>query len=250
MIDLNSGFIDNNNMILSTDFYQLTMCAAYYQYNLEYRIRKEDDIATFELFIRKLPQNRNYLIFAGLEQVIHYLLNAKFNEKTIEFLRNKPVFKKIDLSFFDEYLPNFKFNLDVWAMKEGNYFFPNEPILRIHGPMIHAQLAETFLLNVVNFQTLVASKASRIRNIAPNKVLLEFGTRRSHSPLAGVYAARASYISGFNGTSNVIADIELGISSTGTMAHSFVQKFNTEFDSFEAFFDIYGERSILLIDTY
>ena len=250
MIDLNSGFIDNNNMILSTDFYQLTMCAAYYQYNLENSIRKEDDIATFELFIRKLPQNRNYLIFAGLEQVIHYLLKARFNEKTIEFLRNKPVFKKIDLSFFDEYLPNFKFNLDVWAMKEGNYFFPNEPILRIQGPMIHAQLAETFLLNVVNFQTLVASKASRIRNIAPNKVLLEFGTRRSHSPLAGVYAARASYISGFNGTSNVIADIELGISSTGTMAHSFVQKFNTELDSFEVFFDIYGEHSIFLIDTY
>jgi len=117
MIDLNSGFIDNNNMILSTDFYQLTMIAAYYQYNLENRIRKEDDIATFELFIRKLPQNRNYLIFAGLEQVIHYLLNARFNEKTIEFLRNKPVFKNIDLSFFNEYLPNFKFNLNVWAMQ-------------------------------------------------------------------------------------------------------------------------------------
>jgi len=250
MIDLNSGFIDNNNMILSTDFYQLTMIAAYYQYNLENHIRKEDDIATFELFIRKLPQNRNYLIFAGLEQVIHYLLNARFNEKTIEFLRNKPVFKKIDVSFFDEYLPKFKFNLNVWAMQEGNFFFPNEPILRIQGPMIQAQLAETYLLNVINFQTLIASKASRIRNVAPNKVLLEFGTRRSHSPLAGVYAARASYIAGFNGTSNVIADIELGISSTGTMAHSFVQKFNTELDSFEVFFDIYGEHSILLIDTY
>jgi len=250
MIDLNSGFINNNNMILSTDFYQLTMIAAYYQYNLENSIKEEDDIATFELFIRKLPKNRNYLIFAGLEQVIQYLLNARFNEKSIEFLRNKPVFKKIDVSFFDEYLPNFKFNLNLWAMQEGNFLFPNEPILRIRGPMIHAQLAETYLLNVVNFQTLIASKASRIRNIAPNKILLEFGTRRSHSPLAGIYAARASYIAGFDGTSNVIADIELGIKSSGTMAHSFVQKFNTELDSFNVYYDIYGENSIFLIDTY
>ena len=250
MMDLNSGFINNNNMILSTDFYQLTMIAAYYQYNLQNSISEEDDIATFELFMRKLPQNRNYLIFAGLEQVIHYLLNARFNEKTIEFLRNKPVFKKIDESFFDEYLPNFKFNLNLWAMQEGNFFFPNEPILRIQGPLIHAQLAETYLLNVVNFQTIIASKASRIRCIAPNKVLLEFGTRRSHSPLAGVYAARASYIAGFNGTSNVIADLELGINSTGTMAHSFVQRFEREVDSFATYFDIYNEDSILLIDTY
>ena len=135
-------------------------------------------------------------------------------------------------------------------MQEGNFLFPNEPILRIRGPMIHAQLAETYLLNVVNFQTLIASKASRIRNIAPNKILLEFGTRRSHSPLAGIYAARASYIAGFDGTSNVIADIELGIKSSGTMAHSFVQKFNTELDSFNVYYDIYGENSIFLIDTY
>ncbi|MHA1986588.1 MAG: nicotinate phosphoribosyltransferase [Promethearchaeota archaeon] len=250
MIDLNSGFVNNNNMILSTDFYQLTMIAAYYQYNLENNIKEKDDIATFELFIRKLPKNRNYLVFAGLEQAIQYLLNARFNEKSIEFLRNKPVFKNVDGSFFDEYLPNFRFNLNLWAMQEGNFLFPNEPILRIQGPMIHAQLAETYLLNVINFQTLIASKASRIRNIAPNKILLEFGTRRSHSPLAGIYAARASYIAGFNGTSNVIADIELGIKSSGTMAHSFVQKFNTELDSFNAYYDIYGENSIFLIDTY
>ncbi|MFW9941034.1 MAG: nicotinate phosphoribosyltransferase, partial [Candidatus Thorarchaeota archaeon] len=250
MIDLSSGYINNENMILSTDFYQLTMSAAYFQYNLENNIKEEDDIATFELFIRKFPKNRNYLIFAGLEQAVHYLLNAKFTEKTIDFLRYKPVFKKIDPSFFDEYLPNFKFNLDIWAMEEGNYFFPNEPIMRIHGPIIHAQLAETYLLNVINFQSLVASKASRIRNVAPNKVFLEFGTRRSHSPLAGVYAARASYIAGFNGTSNVVADIELGINSTGTMAHSFVQKFDKEIDSFKTYYEIYDENSILLIDTY
>jgi nicotinate phosphoribosyltransferase len=250
MKDLSSGYVNNENMILSTDFYQFTMSAAYFQYNLENNIKEEDDIATFELFIRKFPKNRNYLIFAGLEQAVHYLLNAKFMKRTIDFLRNKPVFKKIDSSFFDEYLPNFNFNLDIWAIEEGNYFFPNEPIMRIQGPIIHAQLAETYLLNVINFQTLIASKASRIKNIALDKVLLEFGTRRSHSPLAGVYAARASYIAGFNGTSNVLADIELGINSTGTMAHSFVQKFDKEIDSFRSYYEIYDENSIFLIDTY
>jgi len=226
------------------------MGAAYYQYNFENNKNNKDDIAVFDLFVRKYPKNRNYLIFAGLEQVIYYLLNARFTDKTIEFLRKKPVFKNIDPSFYYEYLPNFRFNLDVWAMKEGNYFFPNEPVIRVEGPMIQAQLAETYLLNVINFQTIVASKASRIKNIAPNKVLLEFGTRRSHSPLAGVYAARASYIAGFNGTSNVVADLELGINSSGTMAHSFVQSFDEESESFDFYYDVYGENSILLIDTY
>ena len=250
MIDMNSGFINNMNMILATDFYQLTMGAAYYQYNLENDISEEDNIATFELFIRKLPRNRNYLIFAGLEQAVYYLLNARFSEKVIEFLRKKPVFKNIDSSFFDEFLPNFKFNIDLWAMKEGNFFFPNEPVLRVRGQLFHAQIAETYLLNVINFQTLIASKASRIKNVAHDKILLEFGTRRSHSPLAGVYTARASYIAGFNGTSNVIADLELGINSTGTMAHSFVQKFDNEAESFDSYYKIYGENSVFLIDTY
>jgi len=250
MFETISGFINNNNMILATDFYQLTMGAAYYQYNLENEVNEEDNRATFELFIRKFPRNRNYMIYAGLEQVVYYLLNARFSETIIEFLRQKPVFKNIDSSFFDVYLPNFKFDVDVWSMKEGNFFFPNEPVLRVQGPLFNAQIAETYLLNVINFQTLVASKASRIRTVAGNKVLLEFGTRRSHTPLAGVYAARASYIAGFNGTSNVIADLEFGINSTGTMAHSFVQKFKNEADSFDSYYKIYGEDSILLIDTY
>jgi nicotinate phosphoribosyltransferase len=245
-----SGFVTDSNMILGLDFYQLTMGAAYYQYNLENNVSEKDDIATFELFMRKFPKNRNYLIFAGLEQAIYYLQNARFNDRTINFLRKKDVFKKIDPSYFDEYLPNFRFNVDVWAMKEGNFFFPNEPVMRVQGPMFQAQIAETYLLNVINFQTIIASKASRIKNIAPDKVLLEFGTRRSHSPLAGVYAARASYIAGFNGTSNVVADIELGINSSGTMAHSFIQKFDKEIDSFNSYYNIYDENSILLIDTY
>ena len=169
--------------------------------------------------------------------------------KAYQFTK-KPVFKNVDSSFFDEYLPNFKFDLDIWAMREGNFFFPNEPIIRVQGPMFHAQIVETYFLNVINFQSLIASKASRIKNLALDKVLLEFGTRRSHSPLAGVYAARASYIAGFNGTSNVIADLELGINSSGTMAHSFVQKFESELESFDSYYKTYDENSILLIDTY
>ncbi len=245
-----SGFVTDLNMILATDFYQLTMGASYFQNKLTHYRTEADDVAVFELFVRKLPKNRNYLIFAGLEQVIHYIQNATFTKKTINFLRNKEVFKNIDSSFFDDYLPNFKFNLDLWAMKEGNFFFPNEPVMRVQGPIFHAQLAETYILNVINYQTLVASKASRIRNVAQNKILLEFGTRRSHSPLAGVYAARASYIAGFDGTSNLIADFELGIDSSGTMAHSFVQKFDDEMESFDAYYSVYGKNSILLIDTY
>ncbi|MCK4239132.1 MAG: nicotinate phosphoribosyltransferase, partial [Candidatus Lokiarchaeota archaeon] len=233
-----------------TDFYQLTMGAAYYQYNLENNRDENEDIAVFELFIRKYPKNRNYLIFAGLEQVIHYLLNARFSEETINFLKSKEVFKNIDPKFFDEYLPNFKFDLDVWSIPEGQFFFPNEPIMRIEGPTIQAQLAETYILNVITYQTVVASKASRIRNVSGNRIILDFGTRRSHSPLAGVYAARASYIAGFNGTSNCVADLELGIKASGTMAHSWVQRFPTELESFKAFYKIYGKNSILLIDTY
>ncbi|MCK4780665.1 MAG: nicotinate phosphoribosyltransferase, partial [Candidatus Lokiarchaeota archaeon] len=164
MNSISSGFINDLNMILATDFYQLTMGAAYFQYNLENKVDETNDIATFELFIRKFPKNRNYLIFAGFEQAVHYLLNARFTEQTIEFLRKKEVFRNIDSSFFDEYLPKFKFKLDVWAMKEGNFFFPNEPIMRVTGPMFHAQIVETYLLNVINYQTLVASKASRIKN--------------------------------------------------------------------------------------
>jgi len=245
-----SGFLNDYNLILATDFYQLTMGAAYYQDNLINNREEKDDIAVFDLFVRKFPKNRNYLIFAGLEQTINYLQNARFTDKTIDFLRKKVVFKNVDPSFFNEYLPNFKFTLDVWAMKEGNFFFPGEPIMRIQGPIFHAQLAETYLLNVINYQTLVASKASRIKNVARDKILLEFGTRRSHSPLAGIYAARASFIAGFDGTSNVVADMELGINSSGTMAHSYVQKFDRELDSFERYYNIYGENSILLIDTY
>ncbi|MFO7795006.1 MAG: nicotinate phosphoribosyltransferase [Promethearchaeati archaeon] len=242
-------FINEDNVILSTDFYQITMCAAYYQYNLENNIEEKDDIATFELFVRKFPKNRNFLIFAGLEQVLHYIQNARFTPRVIEYLKGREMLEKIDDSFFDEYLPNFKYNLDIWAMPEGTVFFPNEPIVRVTGPMFHAQLLETYILSVINYQTIVASKAARIRKAAKDKLVLEFGTRRAHSPQAGIYAARASYIGGFDGTSNVVSDLELGIEASGTMAHSFIEKFG-EMESFEIFYKYYGKNTINLIDTY
>jgi nicotinate phosphoribosyltransferase len=236
-------------MIMSTDFYQLSMCAAYYQYNLENNIKDEEDISVFELFVRKLPKNRNFLIFAGLEQLIHYLQNARFSPRIIDYIRSKDMFKKIDERFFDEYLPNFRFNLDVWAMKEGTIFFPNEPIVRVKGPSFQAQLIETYIISVINYQTIIASKAARVRKVAEDKLLLEFGTRRAHSPQAGIYAARATYIGGFDGTSNVTADLEIGIEASGTMAHSFVEKFG-EMNSFQIFYKYYDEKTIQLIDTY
>jgi len=248
-MDPNSCFINEENMILSTDFYQVSMCAAYYQYNLENNIAEEDDISTFELFVRKLPENRNYLVFAGLEQVIHYVQNARFTPRVIEYLKSREMLKNIDDSFFDEYLPNFEFKLDVWALPEGTVFFPNEPLVRVTGPTFHAQLLETYIISVINYQTIVASKAARIRKAAKDKLVLEFGTRRAHSPQAGIYAARASYIGGFDGTSNVVSDLELGIEASGTMAHSFVEKFG-EMESFEIFYRYYGENTINLIDTY
>lgn len=248
-MDPNSCFINEENMILSTDFYQVSMCAAYYQYNLENNIAEENDISTFELFVRKLPENRNFLIFAGLEQVIHYIQNARFTPRVIEYLKGRDMLKNIDNSFFDEYLPNFEFNLDVWAMPEGTVFFPNEPLVRVTGPTFQAQLLETYIISVINYQTIVASKAARIRKAAKDKLVLEFGTRRAHSPQAGIYAARASYIGGFDGTSNVVSDLELGIEASGTMAHSFVEKFG-EMESFEIFYKYFGENTINLIDTY
>ncbi len=245
----NSCFINNENMVFSTDFYQLSMIAAYYQYNLEHNIDEREDISVFELFVRHLPKNRNYLIFTGLEQALHYLQNARFTPRTIEYLRNHEMFRKIDERFFNEYLPNFEFNLDLWAMPEGTIFFPNEPVIRVRGPSIQAQLVETYIISAINYQTIVASKASRIRHVARDKLVLEFGTRRAHSPQAGIYAARAAYIGGFDGTSNVLSDLELGIEASGTMAHSFVEKFG-EMESFEIFYKYYGENTIQLIDTY
>lgn len=228
--------------VLCTDLYQLTMAAAYFDNN-------HNDLSTFELFVRKLPENRSYLVAAGIEQIVDYLLSLKFDNDDIEYLQNQPVFKNVSQQFF-EYLKNFRFSGDMYAVEEGTIFFPNEPVLRITAPAIEAQIIETYLLSMFNFQTMIASKAARIISVAGGRGVVEFGTRRAHSPDAGILAARAAYIGGCIGTSNTLAGKEFGIPVYGTMAHSWVMSFDSEKEAFEAYTKVFPEGNTLLIDTY
>ncbi len=233
---------DNLGQALKTDLYQLTMSAAYFRNNI-------DTVTTFELFFRKLPKNRSYLVYAGLEQVVEYLLNLKFTQREINFLKSLPVFKNVNPQFFS-YLKKFKFNGDLWSVPEGTIVFENEPVLRITANIIEAQIIETFLLSVINFQTLIASKAARVIYAAKGKGVVDFGTRRAHSPEAGILAARASYIGGCIGTSNVFAGQKFSIPVYGTAAHSYTMAFNSEEESFKKYFATFPDTTILLIDTY
>ncbi|HLN44257.1 MAG TPA: nicotinate phosphoribosyltransferase [Candidatus Sulfotelmatobacter sp.] len=226
------------NMSMFTDLYELTMCASYLDNNIL-------EPATFDLFVRRLPENRGYLLFAGLEQILHYLEDIKFTDKHLAFLK-KQGFK----NNFIEYLQGFKFTGDVWAMPEGSVAFPCEPLIRVTAPIIEAQLIETFLLNTVNLQTTIATKASRVVQAAEDKLVVEFGLRREHGIDAGMKVARASYIAGCAGTSNVLAGMTYDIPIFGTMAHSFVMAFEREIDAFRAFAKTFPNKSTLLIDTY
>jgi nicotinate phosphoribosyltransferase len=230
---------------LSIDMYQLTMAAAYLQAG------QADKKAVFEMFVRKLPRNRSYLVAAGLEQAIHFLLNMKFNENHISYIKSLDVFKGINENFF-EYLRKFKFSGTVWAIPEGTIIFPNEPIIRVEASIIESQIVETYLLSMINFQTLIATKASRIVNAAARgkKPIIEFGSRRAHGPEAAFLAARASFIGGCTGTSNVLAGLRFGIPVFGTMAHSFIMSFDREEDAFEQFLKTFPSNSFLLVDTY
>jgi nicotinate phosphoribosyltransferase len=232
------GFVDEENMSMLTDLYELTMCASYFD-------NKRLEPATFDLFIRRLPPNRSYFLFAGLEQVLLFLEKMRFTEEHIKFLKSQG-FKED----FLEYLKNFKFSGDVWAIPEGTVVFPNEPLIRVTAPIIEAQLIETFILNTINLQTTIATKASRVVYAARGRSVIEFGLRREHGADAGVKVARASYIAGCNGTSNVLAGMLYGIPVFGTMAHSFVMFFNSEIDSFRAFAKTFPDKSTLLIDTF
>lgn len=227
---------------LSTDFYELTMAAAYF------KSKQSKKRAIFELFVRKLPRNRSYMVAAGLEQALVYLNNLRFSEKEIAFLKSHKSFSRLGNDFF-KYLKKFRFTGDVWAVPEGSILFPNEPILRVEGPIIEAQIVETFLLSVINFQSLIATKASRITDIAGKKGIIEFGSRRAHGPHAALFAARASYIGGCVGTSNTLAGYKFGIPIFGTMAHSYVMSFEKEIDSFKEFTRIFPD-GLLLVDTY
>lgn len=227
---------------LTTDLYELTMAAAYFESGIHNR-------ATFELFIRKLPQGRSYLIAAGLEQALDYLATLHFSSDQIDYLREHPSFKKVSREFFD-YLAQFRFTGDVWAMPEGAAAWGMEPLLRVSAPIIEAQVVETFLLSTLNFQTMIASKAARIVTAARGRSIIEFGTRRAHGPEAGLFAARAAYIAGAIGTSNVEAGHLFGIPTYGTLAHSFIMSFDDEDEAFRAFLKPFPDTATVLVDTY
>jgi len=227
---------------LTTDLYELTMAAAYFENGLRER-------AIFDLFIRKLPAHRSYLIAAGLEQALEYLTSVSFNSEQIDYLREHPSFKKVSRAFFD-YLAEFRFTGDVWAMPEGTAAFAMEPLLRVEAPIIEAQIVETFLLSTINFQTMIASKAARVVSAAGGRDVVEFGTRRAHGTEAGLFAARAAYIGGCIGTSNVEAGHLFCIPTFGTLAHSFVMSFDEEDDAFRAFLKVFPDTATVLVDTY
>jgi nicotinate phosphoribosyltransferase len=231
-------FFKEDNMSLFTDLYELTMCASYID-------NGKTEPATFDLSVRRLPPNRPYFIFAGLEQVLMYLEKIKFSQKHLKYLAKQGFSAE-----FIDYLKDFKFSGEVWAAPEGAIVFPEEPLIRVTAPIIEAQLVETFLLNTINLQTMIASKASRVVQAAEGKPVIEFGLRREHGIDAGMKVARSSYIAGCNGTSNVLAGLEYDIPIFGTMAHSFVMYFDKEIEAFRAFAKTFPEKSTLLIDTY
>jgi nicotinate phosphoribosyltransferase len=233
---------DHLRPALMTDLYQLTMVAGYY-------LNRREAEATFELFIRSLPANRSYFVAAGLEQAVEFLLHLKFDEESVGFLRRLPVFAHLPDDFFG-YLSRFRFEGDVWGVPEGTLVFPNEPILQIRAPLPQAQLVETFLLSLVHFQTLVATKASRVVQAAGGKEVIDFGTRRAHGPEAGVLAARAAFIGGCIGTSNVCAAKDFGIPAYGTAAHSWTLAFDSEPEAFERYHAVFPDSTVLLVDTY
>jgi nicotinate phosphoribosyltransferase len=235
----------DKNAALLTDFYEITMAAGYYfsQFHKDWKTE-----GIFELFVRKLPKNRSYLVTAGLQQAVEYISNFTFNKDQIDYLKSLDVFRKVRQDFYD-YLLELEFTGDLWAVPEGTVLFPNEPILRIEAPIIEAQLLETYLLSTINFQTLIATKASKIHNIADNKPIIEFGSRRAHGPQAALLAARASFIGGCAGTSNTLAGMQFGIPVYGTMAHSFIMSFESEIIAFKEFQRLFPD-GYLLVDTF
>lgn len=232
--------ITKENLTMLTDFYEITMANGYFANGMG------DEIAYFDMFFRRVPDGGGYAIMAGVEQVIEYLKNLKFEKEDIDYLRGKGCFSEE----FLEYLENFKFSCDVWAIEEGTPIFPHEPILTVRGPVIQSQFVESMILLIINHQSLIATKASRIVRSAAGRPVMEFGTRRAHGSAAAIYGARATYIAGCAATACTIADRDHGIPATGTMAHSWVQMFPTEYEAFKAYAEVYPDNCVLLVDTY
>ncbi|MFM1525596.1 MULTISPECIES: nicotinate phosphoribosyltransferase [Helcococcus] len=230
----------HRNLSLLMDFYELTMANGYFVNGYK------DVIANYDLYFRNAPDDAVFAISAGLDTAIDYIEHLHFDDEEIEFLRNKKIFSDEFLA----YLRNFKFECDIMAIPEGSVVFPNEPLMRIRGPFIQAQLLETMLLLIINHQSMIATKTSRIVRFSNGKAILEFGSRRAHGADAANYGARASYIAGAAGTANTLADYQYGVPALGTMAHSWIQSFDTEYEAFETYAKTYPNNTVLLVDTY
>lgn len=232
--------LNKYNLTMLTDFYEITMANGYFLSDIR------DADACFDVFFRRVPDGGGFAVMAGLEQIINYLDRLSFDDEDIEYLRSKNMFCE---EFYD-YLRNFKFSCDVWSIPEGYPIFPYEPVMTIKGPIIQAQFIESFILMQFNHQSLIATKAARIVRAAQGRPVMEFGTRRAHGSDAAVYGARAAYIAGCAGTACTIADRNHNVPALGTMAHSWVQSFDTEYEAFKKYTEIYPQNATLLIDTY
>ena len=232
--------MNDANYTMLCDFYELTMGNGYFEKGYK------DKICYFDVFYRNVPDNGGFVIACGLEQVIDYINNLHFAEEDISYLRAKGIFSEA----FLDYLAEFKFEGDIWAVSEGTVVFPNVPIMTIRAPAIQAQLIETFVLLTINHQSLIATKTSRIVRAANGRAISEFGSRRAHGPDAAVLGARAAYIAGAAGTACALTDELYGVPATGTMAHSWVQMFDSEYEAFKAYCEVYPDSATLLVDTY
>ncbi len=231
---------NTRNLTMLMDFYELTMAKGYFQHGMQ------NKISYFDMFFRKVPDHGGFAIMAGVEQLIDYLKNLKFDKNDIDFLRSKNVF---DEAFLD-YLANFKFSSDVWAIPEGTPIFPGEPIVVVRGPAIEAQLIETMVLLTINHQSLIATKTNRIVRAAQGRPVMEFGSRRAQGYDGAIYGSRAAYIAGCAGTACTVSERDYGIPALGTMAHSWVQMFPSEIDAFRAYARAWPNNCALLVDTY
>ena len=234
------GVYDKLNLTMLCDFYELTMGNGYFENGYK------DRICYFDVFFRKCPDGGGFAIAAGLEQIVEYIQELHFSEEDIAYLRGRNLFTE----GFLEYLKDFCFTGDIWAVPEGTPIFPNEPIMTIRAPAIQAQLIETFILLSVNHQSLIATKANRVVRAAQGRTVLEFGSRRAQGADAAILGARAAYIGGCNGTACTISDQLFGVYAGGTMAHAWVQMFDTELDAFKAYCKMYPNNATLLVDTY
>ncbi len=228
------------NLTMLTDFYEITMTNGYFEHGLK------DKIVCFDMFFRRVPDKGGYAIMMGLEQLIDYIKNLSFDDEDIAYLKGRGIFSE---EFLD-YLADFKFSSDVWAIEEGTPIFPHEPIVKVIGPAIEAQFIETMVLLTINHQCLIGTKTNRIVRAAKGRPVMEFGSRRAQGPNGAIEGARAAYIAGCAGTACTISDIMYKTPALGTMAHSWIQMFETEFDAFMAYAKVYPDNCTLLVDTY